>query len=91
MATRLEPWGRPAAQGEAERDFAPRRPGDDGSETGSITMIDLFAWIVLIVLAASTVAVIVFLAMLPGMIVRVTVIRRVLLRQVAILNYINPF
>jgi len=54
-------------------------------------MIDLFAWIVLIVLAASTVAVIVFLAMLPGMIVRVTVIRRVLLRQVAILNYINPF
>src|SRR3954468_24810210 len=31
-------------------------------------MIDLFAWIVLIVLALSTVAVIVFLAMLPGMI-----------------------
>jgi hypothetical protein len=35
-----------------------------------MTMIDVFAWIVLIVLAMSTVAVIVFLAMLPGMIAR---------------------
>ena len=33
-------------------------------------MIDIFAWIVLTVLIASTVAVIVFLAMLPGMIAR---------------------
>lgn len=32
--------------------------------------IDIFAWIVLIVLAVSTVAVIVFLAMLPGMVAR---------------------
>ena len=31
-------------------------------------MLDIFAWIVLIVLAASTIAVVVFLAMLPGMI-----------------------
>jgi Kef-type K+ transport system membrane component KefB len=30
--------------------------------------LDIFAWIVLIVLVASTVAVLVFLAMLPGMI-----------------------
>lgn len=30
--------------------------------------LDLFAWIVLIVLAASTIFVIVFMAMLPGMI-----------------------
>ena len=33
-------------------------------------MIDLFAWIVLIILALSTVAVIVFLAMLPGYIAK---------------------
>ena len=33
-------------------------------------MLDIFAWIVLIVLIASTVAVVVFLAMLPGMIAR---------------------
>jgi hypothetical protein len=33
-------------------------------------MLDIFAWIVLIVLIASTIAVIVFLAMLPGMIAK---------------------
>jgi hypothetical protein len=33
-------------------------------------MLDVFAWIVLIVLVASTVAVAVFLAMLPGMIAK---------------------
>lgn len=32
--------------------------------------IDIFAWIVLIVLIASTVFVVIFLAMLPGMIAR---------------------
>lgn len=32
--------------------------------------LDLFAWIVLIVLAASTIFVIVFMAMLPGMIAK---------------------
>lgn len=32
--------------------------------------LDLFAWIVLIVLAASTVFVVVFMAMLPGMIAK---------------------
>ena len=32
--------------------------------------LDIFAWIVLIVLAASTIFVIVFMAMLPGMIAR---------------------
>ncbi|MDX1054147.1 DUF3302 domain-containing protein [Sinorhizobium medicae] len=35
-----------------------------------MSFIDLFAWVVLIVLAVSTVAVVVFLAMLPGMIAR---------------------
>lgn len=33
-------------------------------------MLDVFAWIVLIVLLLSTVAVVVFLAMLPGMIAK---------------------
>jgi prepilin signal peptidase PulO-like enzyme (type II secretory pathway) len=33
-------------------------------------VIDVFAWIVLIVLVASTVAVVIFLAMLPGMIAK---------------------
>jgi small neutral amino acid transporter SnatA (MarC family) len=33
-------------------------------------MLDVFAWIVLIVLIASTVAVVIFLAMLPGMIAK---------------------
>ncbi len=33
-------------------------------------MLDIFAWIVLIVVVASTVAVAIFLAMLPGMIAR---------------------
>jgi hypothetical protein len=33
-------------------------------------MLDVFAWIVLIVLVLSTVAVVVFLAMLPGMIAK---------------------
>jgi hypothetical protein len=33
-------------------------------------VIDIFAWIVLIVVVASTVAVIIFLAMLPGMIAK---------------------
>jgi hypothetical protein len=35
-----------------------------------MSFLDLFAWIVLVVLLASTVAVIVFLAMLPGMIAK---------------------
>lgn len=35
-----------------------------------MSFIDLFAWIVLIVLVASTVAVLIFLAMLPGSIAR---------------------
>lgn len=33
-----------------------------------MTTLDVFAWIVLVVVIASTVAVLVFLAMLPGMI-----------------------
>jgi uncharacterized BrkB/YihY/UPF0761 family membrane protein len=37
---------------------------------GYDAMLDIFAWIVLIVLIASTVAVIVFLCMLPGMIAK---------------------
>ena len=35
-----------------------------------MSVLDIFAWIVLIVLLASTIAVIVFLAMLPGSIAR---------------------
>jgi hypothetical protein len=35
-----------------------------------MSLLDIFAWIVLLVLVASTVAVIVFLAMLPGMIAK---------------------
>lgn len=35
-----------------------------------MSTVDVFAWIVLVVLVLSTVAVIVFLAMLPGMIAR---------------------
>lgn len=35
-----------------------------------MSVVDIFAWIVLIVLVASTVVIIVFLAMLPGMIAR---------------------
>jgi Kef-type K+ transport system membrane component KefB len=33
-------------------------------------MLDIFAWIVLIILVASTVAVVIFLAMLPGVIAK---------------------
>ena len=35
-----------------------------------MTGLDIFAWIVLVVLAASTVFVVVFMAMLPGMIAK---------------------
>lgn len=35
-----------------------------------MSIVDIFAWIVLVVLALSTVAVVVFLAMLPGMIAK---------------------
>jgi uncharacterized BrkB/YihY/UPF0761 family membrane protein len=35
-----------------------------------MSVLDIFAWIVLIVLVVSTVAVVVFLAMLPGMIAK---------------------
>jgi len=35
-----------------------------------LRLLDIFAWIVLLVLLASTVAVVVFLAMLPGMIAK---------------------
>ena len=35
-----------------------------------MAMIDIFAWIVLTVLVGSTVAVVIFLAMLPGMIAK---------------------
>jgi uncharacterized BrkB/YihY/UPF0761 family membrane protein len=37
---------------------------------GAMIALDIFAWIVLIVLVFSTVAVVVFLAMLPGMIAK---------------------
>jgi hypothetical protein len=33
-------------------------------------MLDIFAWVVLVVFVASTVAVLIYLAMLPGMIAR---------------------
>jgi membrane-bound acyltransferase YfiQ involved in biofilm formation len=35
-----------------------------------VSVLDIFAWIVLIVLVASTVFVVVFMAMLPGMIAK---------------------
>lgn len=35
-----------------------------------MSLLDLFAWVVLIVLVVCTVAVIIFMAMLPGMIAR---------------------
>ena len=35
-----------------------------------MSMLDIFAWIVLIVLLCCTVAVVIFMAMLPGMIAR---------------------
>ena len=35
-----------------------------------MSLLDIFAWIVLVVLLASTVAVVIFLAMLPGMIAK---------------------
>ena len=35
-----------------------------------MSFLDLFAWLVLIILAASTIAVIVIMAMLPGMIAK---------------------
>ena len=35
-----------------------------------MSLLDIFAWIVLIILILSTVAVVVFLAMLPGMIAK---------------------
>ncbi|MGZ2385607.1 DUF3302 domain-containing protein [Rhizobium brockwellii] len=35
-----------------------------------MSILDIFAWIVLVVLALSTIAVVVFLAMLPGMIAK---------------------
>jgi uncharacterized BrkB/YihY/UPF0761 family membrane protein len=35
-----------------------------------MSLLDIFAWIVLIILLLSTVAVVVFLAMLPGMIAK---------------------
>jgi hypothetical protein len=39
-------------------------------DKGRWPMLDIFAWIVLIVLVASTAAVAIFLAMLPGMIAK---------------------
>lgn len=35
-----------------------------------MSVLEIFAWIVLVVLVASTLAVVIFLAMLPGMIAR---------------------
>lgn len=35
-----------------------------------MTALDIFAWIVLLVLVASSVAVVIYLAMLPGMVAR---------------------
>jgi hypothetical protein len=47
-----------------------RTPTGHHLEEKGVSGLDIFAWIVLIVLVASAVAVIVFLAMLPGMIAR---------------------
>ncbi len=59
---RSSPWSRRSLGGFARRASTP------GSGRVSLVRVDFFAWIVLIVLLASTVFVIVFMAMLPGMI-----------------------
>jgi hypothetical protein len=41
-----------------------------GSEVPAMSGLDIFAWIVLIVLVCSTTAVVIFMAMLPGMIAK---------------------
>jgi hypothetical protein len=71
-----KPWGTQSGKNpENIQDYpgftpaAAARPirGCDGPEA---SMLDIFAWIVLIVLVACTIAVIIYLAMLPGMIAR---------------------
>lgn len=57
-----------------------------------MTGLDIFAWIVLIILGASAIAVFCIAGWLPGHIAKAAhVIRKVLLRQIAITNYVNPF
>jgi hypothetical protein len=43
---------------------------DKGSEVPAMSGLDFFAWIVLIVLVCSTASVVIFMAMLPGMIAK---------------------
>jgi len=53
---------------------------------------DVFAWIVLVILVASAMGVFCIAGWLPGQHLKPThMVRRVLLRQVAIINYVNPF
>jgi len=63
--------------------------------------LDIFAWNVLIVLAASAIGVFCIAGWLPGSagtaaiftdrVKAAHVIRKVLLRQIAIVNYVNPY
>ena len=51
--------------------FADARPSQSVRRNGeAMSLLDLFAWLVLIILVASTIAVVVIMAMLPGMIAK---------------------
>jgi hypothetical protein len=51
--------------------FQDARPAKNAQRDGdAMGMLDLFAWLVLLILAASTIAVVIIMAMLPGMIAK---------------------
>ncbi|MFY9757558.1 MAG: DUF3302 domain-containing protein [Pseudolabrys sp.] len=66
-------------------------------------MLDVFAWIVLLILLAIALAMFFIAGSLPGHIAKSRghpwvqaikpshIIRKVILRQIAIVNYVNPF
>lgn len=58
-------------------------------------MLDVFAWIVLLILLAIALAMFFIAGSLPGHIAKSLkpshIIRKVILRQIAIVNYVNPF
>jgi Protein of unknown function (DUF3302) len=62
-------------------------------------MIEVFAWVVILIVAVSAIAMFFIVGLLPGYFAKsrnhpwaeAVTIRRVILRQIAILNYINPF
>jgi FtsH-binding integral membrane protein len=51
--------------------FQDALPAKNAQRDGdAMSMLDLFAWLVLLILAASTIAVVIIMAMLPGMIAK---------------------